>query len=35
MKHKFLDKYYIGEWQNGGPGGLGILLEPDYCLYYG
>ena len=35
MKHKFLDKYYIGEWNNGFPYGKGIMLEPEKFLYYG
>ena len=36
MKHKFYDKYYIGEWnQEGYPQGKGALLVPDSFLYYG
>ncbi len=36
MKHKFYDKYYIGEWnEQGFPSGKGILLVPDNFLYYG
>jgi len=36
MKHKYLDKYYIGEWnKNGYPEGKGVMLEPESYIYYG
>jgi hypothetical protein len=36
MKHKYLDKYYIGEWnKNGYPEGKGVMLEPGSYIYYG
>lgn len=36
MKHKFYDKYYIGQWnQDGYPEGKGVLLVPDTFLYHG
>jgi hypothetical protein len=36
MKHKFLDKYYQGKWNDRGePEGLGLMYEPDHYLYHG
>lgn len=36
MKHKYYDKYYVGEWsQDGYPDGKGVLYVPDYFLYHG
>ena len=36
MKHKFLDKYYVGEWnEKGFPQGKGIMLKPEKYVYYG
>jgi len=36
MKHKYLDKYYIGEWNAlGYPEGKGVMLEPETYIYFG
>lgn len=36
MKHKSLDKYYLGVWnQEGNQEGFGILYEPQSYFYYG
>jgi len=36
MKHKYLDKYYIGEWNTlGYPEGKGVMLEPETYIYFG
>lgn len=36
MKHKYLDKYYVGKWSaEGEPEGLGVMFEPDNYVYHG
>jgi hypothetical protein len=36
MKHKYYDKYYVGQWnENGFPEGRGVLLVPDSFIYHG
>ena len=36
MKHKCLDKYYVGKWNhNGEPEGLGVMFEPEQYIYHG
>ena len=36
MKHKYYDKYYVGNWNHEGyPEGKGVLLVPDTFLYSG
>ena len=35
MRHKFENKYFIGDWNEGKPEGKGIFYEPNNILYDG
>ena len=35
MRHKFENKYFLGDWNEGKPNGKGIYYDPNNILYKG
>ena len=35
MKHKYAEKYFLGNWNDGKPVGNGIYYDPTTILYEG